>query len=166
MLEVSLRPAPDRRPLPPAVAAAAAQMMTFLANTEHEGFLEWLVKNKYHAKAADEGGGHFVYHEEFKKLDVDHSSTMEEPELREAVHMWMEAGSPGLSQPKAEVKHERKLSDKERIALAFRIEGPPAVVLPPPPRMKKSRYSQPYKVKPSPETMHRKTNFNDTGCAK
>jgi hypothetical protein len=143
-------------------------MMAYLQGTRHEGFLDWLLKNKYHAGA---DGGHYVYHEAFKKMDGDHSHTMQEDELHIAVQAWMDDGSPGTLQAACRAQNsavcgdspvgrgtgcskpvpkkvERVLSDKEKAAFAFKIPGPPGVVLPPPPQKKRTAYGgKPHEVK-------------------
>ena len=55
------------------------ELCTFLPHTEFEGFLEWLLKNKYHA------GGHWDYHEQFRAMDPNHTHTLDLEELTSAV---------------------------------------------------------------------------------
>ena len=75
----------------------------------HEGWLEWLLKDKYHA------GGHWDYHEHFRQADEDHSSTLDYDEIVASVQQWLDAGSPGLSAPrKPEPPKRAELTDKER----------------------------------------------------
>ena len=132
------------------------EMMTFLKNTEHEGFLEWLLHDKYHS------GGKWDYHEQFRIFDSRETNdeSLSLSELTEAVETWMRQGSPGLSVPHKVAPKEAQMSDAERELINFRVPGIPGVVLPPPPQKKSSIYAKPYARKPSAESMHTKTSFN------
>lgn len=130
------------------------EMTTFLKGTEHEGFLEWLLRDKYHA------GGHWDYHAELRKANSNHDEYMQLPELTAAVETWMAQGSPGLTVAhKVEVKRA-KMTEEEKRLIAFRVPGVADVVLPPPPQKKRSIYEQPYKVKPTAESLGMRTSFN------
>lgn len=130
------------------------EMSTFLKGTEHEGFLEWILRDKYHA------GGHWDYHAELRKANSNHDEYLQLDELTLAVEKWMSEGSPGLTVPrKVEVKRA-ELTEEEKRLIAFVVPGVPDVVLPPPPQKKRSIYEQPYKVKPTADSMASRTNFN------
>jgi hypothetical protein len=130
------------------------EMCTFLKGTEHEGFLEWLLRDKYDA------GGHWDYHAELRKANSDHDEYLQLPEVTAAVEKWMAEGSPGLTVPrKVEIK-KAEMTEEEKRLIAFRVPGIPDVVLPPPPQKKRSIYEQAYKVKPNAESMGTRTNFN------
>lgn len=69
------------------------ELCTFLPHTEHEGFLEWLLRSKYHE------GGHWDYHAQFKAMDTNKDHKLSFDELLVAVQAWLEEGSPPLSVP-------------------------------------------------------------------
>ena len=133
-------------------ALSVLELCTFLPHTEHEGFLEWLMKGRYHA------GGHWDYHAHLREADKNADHQIDLEELVAAVQAWMDDGSPGLSVPHAHAE-KSKLSDKEKQRLAFRVEGPPDVILPPPPRKKKSIYEKSLPHKPTMGSTMSRTGF-------
>ena len=130
------------------------EMCTFLKGTEHEGFLEWMMKDKYHT------GGHWDYHEEFRKANSNHDEYLQLPEITAAVESWMAQGSPGLTVPRKKEVKQAEMTEEEKRLIAYRVPGIPDVVLPPPPQKQRSIYEQPYKLKPSADSMRTRTNFN------
>jgi hypothetical protein len=130
------------------------ELCTFLKHTEHEGFLEFLLADKYHA------GGKWDYHEQFRKANANHDEHLDLAELTAAVETWMAQGSPGLSVPHKVEPKKAEMNEQERELVNFRVPGIPPVVLPPPPQKKRSIYEKPYARKPSAETMHTKTGFS------
>ena len=73
------------------------KLCALLPHTEHEGFLEWLMKDCYH-----EEGSLWDYHTQLQAMNADADHTMDFEELVVAVQSWLEAGSPGLSVPRDE----------------------------------------------------------------
>ena len=136
------------------------EMCTFIKDSEHEGFLEWLLQDRYHP------GGKFEYHEEFHKANTNHDSKLDMKELTAAVESWMKLGSPGLSVPRRVEVKEAEMTDKERELIAFRVPGIPDVVLPPPPQKKRSIYEKSYPqstgYKPTMDSGTMRTGFNST----
>jgi hypothetical protein len=133
------------------------EMTTFLKGSRHEGWLEWLLKDKYHA------GGHWDYHEHFRQADEDHNSTLDYDEIVASVQQWLDAGSPGLSAPrKPEPPKRAELTDKERELLAFRVAGAPEVVPPPPPRKKASIYEKPHPHAATAQSSMMRTGFSNS----
>ena len=72
----------------------------------------------------------------------------------------MAQGSPGLTVPRKKEVKQAEMTEEEKRLIAYRVPGIPDVVLPPPPQKQRSIYEQPYKLKPSADSMRTRTNFN------